>query len=137
MLEILIGLAAVVLILVVLGLKATNRQHGGLDKAQFTRRWREASALLGGGASGYKLAVIEADKILDTALKQKGYGGETMGERLKSAGNGLGERSQVNAVWDAHRLRNRLVHEESKLSKQQALRALNTYQATLKRLGAL
>lgn len=136
MVELITGLLLLVLLggLIWFGLKPKAR---GLDRAKFSRRWQETSALLGGGPSGHKLAVIEADKLLDVALKAKGFTGETMGERLKSAGAGLGNRNEQNAIWNAHRLRNRLVHEETKVSQQQALQALNVFKKCLKQLGAL
>lgn len=55
-------------------------------------------------------AVVDADKLLDYVLKSRGARGETMGERLKSSSRRF-ERNLLNQVWDAHRLRNQIVHE--------------------------
>jgi hypothetical protein len=57
-----------------------------------------------------KSALIDADKLLDFVLKKKGIKGDTLGERLKSASN-LFDRELYNQVWEAHKLRNKLVHE--------------------------
>ena len=54
--------------------------------------------------------LIEADKLLDYTLQQRKVKGETLGERLKSAKNLL-DHPSYNNVWEAHKLRNRLVHE--------------------------
>jgi hypothetical protein len=51
--------------------------------------------------------IIEADKALDLALRLAGYSG-SLGEKLKSAGARF---SDLDAVWSAHKLRNRLAHE--------------------------
>jgi hypothetical protein len=51
----------------------------------------------------WKLAVIEADKFVDEALKAKGFAGETMGERLMIIKPQ--ELSSLQDLWDAHKSR--------------------------------
>lgn len=51
--------------------------------------------------------IIDAEKILDEALGALGYGGG-FGDKLKKAGPRF---SDIDAVWRAHKLRNRLAHE--------------------------
>lgn len=66
--------------------------------------------------------VIEADNVLDLALKECGYGG-SIGEKLKKAG---GRIPNINDVWHAHKLRNRIAHEPGvKVSDQEARRAVD------------
>lgn len=125
---------AIILVVVLIGVNFISRRSSGIDRKHFEQRWQEVSKLIDGGNSGYKLAVIEADKLLDHALKAHGFKGETMGDRMKRAGGKLGNQ---DAVWDAHRLRNRLVHEENSINKRQALSALNAFRKSLKHLGAL
>lgn len=57
-----------------------------------------------------KSTLSEADKLMDFFLKSSGVSGETMGERLKNARN-VFDRDDYNAVWNAHKLRNRIAHE--------------------------
>ena len=84
---------------------------------------------------GMVLAIIDADKLLDEALKKRGYKGKTMGERLVSAQRAI---SNNDTVWYAHKLRNRLVHEpEVRLRKNEAKNALAGFKQCLKDLGAL
>lgn len=56
-----------------------------------------------------KQALITADKTLDAALKDV-VPGETMGERLKNSKEKF-DRVTYGRIWDAHKLRNSLVHE--------------------------
>ncbi|PIR51035.1 hypothetical protein COU78_02645 [Candidatus Peregrinibacteria bacterium CG10_big_fil_rev_8_21_14_0_10_49_24] len=51
--------------------------------------------------------VLEADKVLDQALAARGYKG-SLGEKLQKAGPRF---SDLDAVWRAHKLRNRIAHE--------------------------
>lgn len=57
-----------------------------------------------------KAIIIDSDKLLDYAFKMKGFKGETMGDRLKSAKDYF-EKDLYNNIWEAHKLRNNLVHE--------------------------
>ncbi len=56
----------------------------------------------------WKLAIIEADIILDEALKEMGYGGASLGERLKSLSPT--QLSSLDIAWQAHKVRNQIAH---------------------------
>ena len=57
----------------------------------------------------WKLAIIEADIILDQTLKDRGYPGNSLGERLR--GITPSQLSSIDEAWDAHRVRNKIAHE--------------------------
>ena len=57
----------------------------------------------------WKLAIIEADIVLDEALKARGYAGNSLGERLKSLSPE--QLSTLNDAWEAHKVRNRIAHD--------------------------
>jgi hypothetical protein len=74
------------------------------------RDWDTINTLLKQGSpSQLKQALITADKSLDNALRDR-VAGETMGERLKNAVN-IYDRDIYNKIWQAHKLRNSVVHE--------------------------
>jgi hypothetical protein len=105
-----------------------------MNRRYYDKRWSE---ILGRVKTqeGMTLAVIDADKLLDEALKRRGYKGKTMGERLVAAQRSL---SNNDTVWYAHKLRNRLVHEPGvRLRKNDAKNALAGIKQALKDLGAL
>lgn len=54
-------------------------------------------------------ALLIADRSLDAALKEV-VAGETMGQRLKNARDYF-DRDMYNKIWEAHKIRNNLVHE--------------------------
>ena len=82
------------------------------DKDYLAGEWGRIEQLLTAGRpSAYKEAVILADKMLDFALKGI-ISGETMGERLKNAREGFSP-EVYQGLWDAHKMRNSLVHEAS------------------------
>lgn len=79
------------------------------------------------------LKVIEADKVLDQALKMLGYKG-TLGEKLKQANPRF---QDAQAVWSAHKLRNVLAHElNAPLKDSDARRAIASFRKALQDLGA-
>lgn len=111
-----------------------TRRSFGLNAKYYKKRWLEV-VQLSKLTAGYQLAIIEADKLVDQALKRRYFKGKTMGERLVSAGKTL---KNQDSIWRAHKLRNRLVHESnSTLSKKELRDALNGYQQALRDLGAL
>jgi hypothetical protein len=111
-----------------------KRISRGLNREYFERRWLELLARVKTD-DGMVLAVIDADKLLDEALKKRHFKGKTMGERLVAAQRSI---SDNDAVWYAHKLRNRLVHEpDIRLKKKEAQVALSGFRQCLKDLGAL
>ncbi|MES2875917.1 MAG: hypothetical protein V4678_00440 [Patescibacteria group bacterium] len=107
-----------------------------LDVDRYRTSWLtiEQQLIKGDEASSH-LVVLNADKLLDQALKQSGLKGETMGERMKSA---RATWSNANNVWNAHKLRNRIAHEtDVKVGYDTARRALAAYKQALKDLGAI
>lgn len=89
-----------------------------------------------GDEANLKLAVIEAESILDDILKRMALPGKDMGERLEQI-----NKQQLNSldeVWEAHRLRNLIVHQSGiKISYQEAERAVRSYEKALKELEVL
>lgn len=100
-----------------------------------TARWEEITRHLDGeNPIEWKMAIIEADALLDDIMKGIGYKGETLAERLKSIEPSDFENLQN--VWAAHKIRNRLVHEPGKvkLSRGDAKSAVEKYEKALKEL---
>lgn len=105
-----------------------------LNQDYFEKKWLELLTRVK-TPEGMILAVIDADKLLDDALRKRGFKGRTMGERLVSAQKSL---SNNDAVWFGHKLRNRLVHEpDARLREKEAKMALAGIRQGLKDLGAL
>lgn len=106
-----------------------------LDRDFFKHKWDEIERSLNQRGSSVRQAVADADKLLDHALKQLGYGGDTMAERIKSAENRFRDKE---AVWQAHKLRNRVVHEaDFNMVGNQAKKAVDKFRKALEDLGAM
>jgi hypothetical protein len=121
--------------------RGNRRRSGGggsVDTIDIKARWDVIMATAGTGASGLKSAIGEADKLFDHAMRQLGYSGDTMADRLKSAKSKFSSYSVYDAVWRAHKLRNSLAHDVGfDLVVSQANEALRDFERGLKELGAL
>jgi hypothetical protein len=126
--------AAGALLLLVMAVTLFARRKRPLNRDKFMARWQEVQALCKNKES-WPLAIINADKLLDDALRQSKFKGKTMGERMVAAQHSLSENDEV---WYGHKLRNKLVHEETPpLKQKEVLRVLSGFRQALKDLGAL
>ena len=82
--------------------------------------------------SDWRLAVLEADIILDELLDTNGYVGDTIGDKLKKAKTG--EFKTLQLAWEAHRIRNAIAHEgqDFVLTQREARRILGLYEQVFK-----
>jgi len=81
------------------------------DIRKIQTEWSRVEELVKlGQPSQLRQAVIKADNLLDFAL-QRLTTGTTMGERLKNAREYLKDYAVYQCLWEAHKVRNALVHE--------------------------
>ena len=108
----------------------------GMDRGAIKARWDEIERMAtAGGEMNLKMAVMEADKLLDHALKAMAIPGMTLGERLKFAAYKF---PKIRNVWNAHRLRNQLAHESSYyLDPSYARKAIRDFKDALRLLNVL
>jgi len=135
MLDVTIAGAAALVLLVLVAFAATmaKRRPANLAGPYFQNKWKELQAYCKDKQT-WPLAVINADKLLDEALKKRKYKGKSMGERLVAAQRDF---SDNDGVWFAHKMRNRLVHEaDVKLKEAEVKKALIGIRQALKDLGA-
>lgn len=107
------------------------------EKDKIARGWEKVKERIRLGSDAeLRLAVIEADQLLDAALKEMRVPGSTMAERLQSLRPPQLE--NLSDVWSAHKLRNRLVHEpSSKITFRDAEIAVRIYEYSLRSLKFL
>jgi len=124
-------LALIVIAFISFGVKRPSR----LNREWYLSQWNSIEAQFQDGKAGQQLAVVNADKLLDKAMRDLGYRGQTMGVRLKAHPQSF---SNINAIWSAHKLRNRIAHENNlTVSPEEARRALHDLKRGLTDLGAL
>lgn len=108
-----------------------------LPKKKTTKAWAEVQEhFFTGSDNDLKVAIIEADKVLDDALRSAGIRGATLGDRLKKIKPS--QLPDIDAIWEVHKLRNQIAHENDyQLKRDLAERALGVYEKALRELKAL
>ena len=114
----------------------TKRGMRPLDVTKFRIKWLAVEQqCIEGNIPSYQLAVLNADKLVDQALREKGIQGQTMADRLKASAHLYSDR---NAIWTAHKLRNKIAHESDFLISYRDTRtALSGFKRALKDIGAI
>jgi hypothetical protein len=85
----------------------TQRPYGA---KRITKVWNKIKQHLENGSeTEYKLAIIEANNMLDSTLKRMGYGGATLEERLAKLTSVT--LPNIEEVYQAHRTRNNIVRD--------------------------
>jgi hypothetical protein len=102
-------------------------------KTQIQTKWEKIIKLSeSNNQSDWRLAIIEADIILDELLEKLQLPGDTMGDKLKTI-----EPSDfltLDQAWEAHKGRNMIAHEGSDflLNQRETRRIISLYEAVFK-----
>lgn len=114
----------------------TKKGTAQLDVDKYRVKWMAIEQQLQRDhEASYHMTILNADKLLDLALKERGIKGETMGERMKNAKDTW---QNANAVWGAHKLRNQIAHEaDVRIGYDDTRRALAGFKQALKDVGAI
>jgi hypothetical protein len=108
-----------------------------LGAKKIMKQWMKIKESLNSGLeSEFKLAIIEADSILDDVLKKLGYNGETLGERLKQVSQDI--LPSLENAQEAHKIRNNIVHDpDYRLNLTEAEKTISFYEKVLTELDFL
>ncbi len=97
------------------GLRAQERAYQAAHEGGGTRsdaRWQQVRARVStDNPDDWRLAILEADIMLDELLNTLGYAGESIADKLKGA-RPESFRS-IEDAWEAHKVRNAVAHQGS------------------------
>lgn len=94
-----------------LGPSVSRASFKNVDWLEVDGRWRTIESLSASTQQAdTKQALIQADSLVDSIMKQAGIPGTNFGERLKSLKTQISP-SVYRNLWQAHIKRNELVHE--------------------------
>jgi len=105
--------------------------------AQINKKWQKVRNRLELQSDAeYKLAIIDAEDILDGVLGRLGYKGETLGDKLRILTPA--QLSNLDKLLEAHQIRNNIVYDpDYRFSLDRAQRILEVYEKVLQDLQAL
>lgn len=107
------------------------------EMRKFPKTWDKIIKRLEKGTGAeLKLAVIEADDLLNDVLEKMGYSGETLGEKLEQ----LDKKTLPNLdeISEVHQIRSDIIHDPTfRLNFSQAAKILEVYRKALSSLEAI
>lgn len=113
--------------------RAAQRTIAAKDIPRTQLRWKRVLEQAGGSnPEGWRLAILEADIMLNELLDLQGYKGETMADKMKQV-----DRASFNSIedaWEGHKIRNRIAHEgtAANLSHREVRRVIALYERVFK-----
>lgn len=123
-----IGLAIVVAVLVLI--KGGSKKLTYQKQRFLTKQWDK---IVSESEHNPTQSILDADKLLSYLLEAKGYEG-SVGEMLKKSESLF---KNVNDIWEAHKMRNRIAHEIGiSLSSAEVRNALSKFKSAYRDLGA-
>lgn len=96
-------------------------------------RWQKILSLASSqNPSDWRLAIIEADIMLDELLISMRLPGETMGEKLQAVEKS--DFTTLDLAWEAHKARNAIAHEGSNflLNERETRRLISLYESVFR-----
>ena len=102
------------------------------------KKWEKIVAYANSGNhADWRLAIIEADVMLEELLQTAGYLGGSVGEMLKSVDKN--EFSSVDAAWEAHKVRNSVAHSSGgfQLNERETKRVIALFEQVFKEFGVI
>lgn len=131
-----------------------NNQMGVLSSSYYLTQERLYKEIYGGGnvnsrwddvqnhittdnPNDWKLAIIEADVMLEEALESAGYAGLSVGDKLKSASPA--QFRTLDDAWRAHKVRNQIAHggADFVLTKKLAQETITQYRRVFQEFGVI
>jgi len=108
-----------------------------VGRGRFRKKWNKIRKKIDGeNESLWKVAIIEADKEIDSLISRMGYPGKNMKERLDNI-NPM-QIEGIEELRKAHETRNRIIHEEGfKLEEKEAKNIFGYYENFLRYLRIL
>jgi hypothetical protein len=123
-----------VVVVVVAAVIVVRRRPRKLDRQKFAKNWAALQKLCA-DKSSWNQAVIQADDLLDLALRKKGVRGKSTGERMVHIQRQFTDNDNT---WYGHKLRRQLDAEPQKrLTQKEVKNALVGIRQALKDIGAL
>lgn len=110
---------------------------GDVGKRRQLRAWNQIiKRMKTPDLSNWKMAILEADNLMDDILKAVGYRFDTANERFKNIK--VEELSNADKIQEAHRVRNRIAQEpDFTITKEEALEILRVYKKSFQEFGLL
>lgn len=103
------------------------------DGAVQNERWEQVENLANSESpNDWRIAILEADSMLEDLVGRMQYDGESLGEQLKQIEKA--DFLTLDSAWEAHKVRNRIAHDGSDfiLTQRELRRVISLYEEVFK-----
>lgn len=117
---------------------AALRSGPAATETKEQQRWAQVTQhVASSNPNDWRLAIIEADVLLDELVARLPYRGTTLGERLKQATRDTF--ATLDDAWEAHKIRNRIAHDGTAfdLTQREAQKTIARYENVLREFHVL
>lgn len=109
-------------------MKILEQKIAGVGVANRNEKWEHITELIASENPGdWRVAILEADIMLDELVTTMGHHGDTLGEKMK--GIEQSDFKTLESAWEAHKIRNRIAHHGSDfiLTHREAKRVIDLF----------
>lgn len=109
-------------------MRVLEQKLSGTEVSERNARFEHILDLVSSENPGdWRVAIVEADIMLDTLLADMGYDGDTVGDKLKRVEKS--DMTTLDLAWEAHKVRNNIAHRGSDfiLTHREAKRVVDLY----------
>lgn len=111
-------------------MRLLDEKLAGASVSDKNERWEHVTTLAASENPGdWRVAIMEADIMLDDLVTKMGYGGDTLGDKLKRIEKS--DFTTLDLAWEAHKVRNRIAHHGSDfiLTHRETKRIIDLYRS--------
>jgi len=119
-----IGLTLIAIIIAKIKIKF-QKKISEKDKNFIKTKWQKIT-----NTNNNNQAILDADKLLQISLQKIGIKG-SVGEQLKNKNNKI---SNINEIWEAHKIRNKIAHEFFEPNEKETQLTLKKYKKTIEEI---
>lgn len=116
----------------------TPSEMATIKKFERNEKWEKVINYMNSTSpSDWRLAIMEADVMLEELLRTLGFHGDSVGEMLKSADKN--EFSTLDDAWEAHKIRNAIAHAGTgfDLNERETKRVVALFEKVFKEFGVI
>lgn len=109
-------------------MKLLEEKIAGVGVANRNDKWEKITELIASDSPGdWRIAILEADIMLDELVTSMGHHGDTLGDKMK--GIEQSDFRTLDMAWEAHKIRNRIAHHGSDfiLTHREAKRVIDLF----------
>lgn len=113
--------------------KSQTPAFGFASESIVNKKWQKVLNYMESTNMGdWKLAILEADILLEEMIDSIGYRGESLGEKLKNIERG--DFTTIDKAWEAHKIRNAIAHEgaDFMITQREARRVVGLFEEVFK-----